>query len=63
MPYASISELPDAVRELLKKYSVTHIIWGPSEQRTYPAANLATLESVATRVHDADGWTIFQVTQ
>lgn len=46
---------------VLKQYGVTYIIWGPSEQQAYPTASTAILEQVATRVHDANSWVLFQV--
>ncbi len=49
------------VRALLDQYKVDYIVVGPNEQQSYPGLNTATLDQLATRVFDQDGWAIYQV--
>ena len=60
---ATIYTSPDAVavRELLAKYAVQYIVLGPNERKAYPEATGATFEQIGQKVHDVEGWAIYDV--
>ena len=51
----------DAVRELLAKYAVQYIVLGPNERKAYPETTGATFEQIGQKVHDVEGWAIYDV--
>lgn len=50
------------VRSLLARYKVGYVVIGPNEFKAYPNLNAANLAQLGPKVYDAEGWTIYQVT-